>query len=62
VSQIDLDSFPTEVQSFSRTKLFELVWSEPMQKIAKTLGLSDVGLAKLCRRARVPVPPKRLLG
>jgi len=40
----------------SRTELYELIWSEPMTKIAKRLGISDVGLAKACRRANIPVP------
>jgi hypothetical protein len=41
--------------TFSRQELFDLVWSEPTRTIAKRLGISDVGLAKACRRA-VPGP------
>ena len=40
----------------SREQLYELVWSEPLTKIAASLKLSDVGLAKLCRRHKVPTP------
>ncbi len=41
---------------FSREELYESVWSKPMSKLAKELGVSDVGLAKACRRADIPVP------
>jgi hypothetical protein len=33
--------------TFSRHELFDLVWSEPTRTIAKRLGISDVGLAKV---------------
>jgi len=41
---------------FAREQLYELVWSEAMVKIASRLGLSDVGLKKVCRRHGIPVP------
>jgi hypothetical protein len=31
---------------------------EPLTKVAKRLGISDVGLAKACARANVPTPPR----
>ena len=40
-----------------REDLFELVWSEPMRTIAPRLGVSDVGLRKICLRANLPLPP-----
>src|SRR5258708_20333478 len=40
----------------TRQALFDLVWSQPMSKIAKNLGVSDVAVAKACRRAEIPVP------
>lgn len=40
----------------TRLDLYKAVWSEPMVRVAARLGLSDVGLAKLCARLRVPVP------
>lgn len=49
-------SMSSEELSLTREELYERVWSLPMQKLAKTFGLSDVGLAKLCRRHKVPVP------
>ncbi|MCI0724764.1 MAG: hypothetical protein L0338_38245 [Acidobacteria bacterium] len=39
-----------------RGELYEKVWTAPMQRLAKDFGLSDVGLAKLCRRHQIPVP------
>src|SRR5580765_8423749 len=44
--------------TFSRQELFDLVWSEPTRTIAKRLGISDVGLAKACRRANLLLPPR----
>ena len=44
--------------TFSRQELFDLVWSEPTRTIAKRLGISDVGLAKACRRADLLLPPR----
>jgi hypothetical protein len=49
---------PPKSQSFTRQQLYELVWSQPVTKLAKTLGISDVGLAKVCRRANIPVPQR----
>lgn len=42
----------------SRQELYRMVWSAPMTAVAKQIGLSDVGLAKACRRAVVPVPER----
>jgi hypothetical protein len=42
----------------SRTDLYDHVWREPVQQVAHSLGISDVGLAKACRRHQVPVPPR----
>jgi hypothetical protein len=41
----------------SREDLYERVWTEPIQKLSKEYGLSDVGLAKTCRRHNIPIPP-----
>ncbi|MDP9975262.1 hypothetical protein J2W39_006551 [Variovorax paradoxus] len=41
-----------------RSELYEKVWASPMTKLAAELGISDVGLAKACRRHAVPVPPR----
>lgn len=43
---------------FTRCELYELVWSEPMKSLAARYGLSDVGLAKACRRHDIPRPER----
>lgn len=43
---------------FSRRELYDRVWKEPMTKIAKEFGLSGRGLAKICERNGIPVPPR----
>src|SRR5436305_5927382 len=45
-----------DVVKLTREDLYERVWSEPMRTLAQHYGLSDVGLAKTCKRLRVPVP------
>lgn len=42
----------------NREELHALVWSKPMRTAAKERGISDVALAKQCRKASVPVPPR----
>jgi integrase len=39
-----------------RETLYELVWTAPVLEVSRRLGVSDVALAKLCRRASVPIP------
>ena len=46
------------IHKFTRSELYNLVWSEPMIKLAKRFGISDVALAKACRRIAVPVPER----
>jgi len=43
-------------KNISREELYELIWSKPASKLAKELGISDVGLGKMCRRMEVPKP------
>lgn len=43
---------------FTRQEFYELIWSEPASKLGPRLGISGVGLAKLCRRAEIPVPER----
>ena len=42
----------------SRVELYGLVWSKPMTHLAKELGLSDVGLRKICVKYGIPLPPR----
>ncbi|TDH58260.1 hypothetical protein E2C06_33555 [Dankookia rubra] len=41
----------------TREELHALVWSKPMRAAAMEQGISDVTLARHCRKANVPVPP-----
>ena len=49
---------PSGPQSITREELYRRVWETPMSKLAKEFGLSDVGLAKTCKRMDVPYPPR----
>ena len=40
----------------SREELYEKVWTQPVRTVAKRLGVSDVALAKDCRRLKIPLP------
>lgn len=42
----------------TREELYEQVWSQPMRTLAASMGISDVALAKRCKAANVPVPPR----
>lgn len=42
--------------NWNRESLYEEVWQKPVSKVAEKYGLSDVALAKVCRRLRIPVP------
>src|SRR3984885_5114406 len=41
----------------TRAELYEKVWTAPVRTIAKEFGMSDVGLAKICRKHGIPIPP-----
>jgi hypothetical protein len=42
----------------TRESLYEAVWRTPMRSLAIQHGCSDRGLAKTCKRHRIPVPPR----
>ena len=42
----------------TREELYNKVWSTPMQRLAKEFGISDMGLAKICRKHDIPRPPR----
>lgn len=52
-----METPPDEVK-LSREELYELVWKTPATKLARQYGISDVGLAKICKRYKVPRPPR----
>ena len=41
-----------------RSELYEQVWTVPMWTLGPKYGLSDVGLAKICRKHNIPRPPR----
>ena len=41
---------------FDREKLYEMVWAEPVTKVAERLGVSGVTVGKWCRKLGVPRP------
>lgn len=45
------------LRNLTREQLYEQVWTTPMRHLARSYGLSDVGLAKLCKRHAIPTPP-----
>ena len=42
----------------TREELYALVWERPMNRLAAEFGISDTGLAKICRKLDVPYPPR----
>src|SRR5688572_24915658 len=61
MAEVPVDFTPTIVQRYksleiSREDLYILVWSEPMVKVAARLAVSDVAVAKACRRNKIPLP------
>lgn len=47
-----------QVITITRRQLYDRVWQEPMIHLARAFGLSDVGLAKICRKHEIPRPPR----
>jgi hypothetical protein len=41
-----------------RDALYNEVWSEPVSVVGPRYGLSDVGLAKICRALAIPIPSR----
>jgi len=42
--------------SVSREALYEEVWTDPVTVVSPRYGLSNVGLVKICKKLRIPVP------
>ena len=42
--------------SFTAAEPFEKMWQTPMVKLAHDIGVSDVAVAKACRKAGIPLP------
>lgn len=45
-------------RSVTRNDLYDLVWSTPITQVARTFGISDVALAKICKKLAVPRPER----
>jgi hypothetical protein len=43
-------------ETWNRQELYEKVWQFPLRKLAAEYGISDVGLAKVCRKLDIPLP------
>ena len=48
---------PHEFITISRQELYEKVWTTPTVILAKDYGISDVALAKICKKHQIPKPP-----
>jgi hypothetical protein len=48
----------TEVERVPRAKLHAEVWAEPATVVAERYRVTSTGLAKICSRLRIPVPPR----
>lgn len=44
--------------AITRKDLYEKVWSRPATKLSEVLGISDVAIAKLCKKMNVPKPQR----
>jgi len=47
-----------EQVTLTRKELYDLVWTEPISKLAPRFGVSDVTVAKTCRRHGIPRPSR----
>lgn len=46
----------SDKRKITREELYKLVWSKPLTELANEFGMSDVGLAKVCKKLNVPRP------
>jgi hypothetical protein len=46
------------IDKVTREALYEEVWADPVTTVASRYGLSDVGLAKICRKLLIPLPSR----
>jgi hypothetical protein len=50
------DAMYKEPEYYDRKTLYEEVWKEPLLEVAKRYGVSDVAIAKTCRKMHIPLP------
>jgi len=46
------------VDKITRQSLYEEVWADPVSKVAPRYGISGVALGKVCRKYKIPLPPR----
>jgi hypothetical protein len=46
-----------DVVVLTRQELFYRIWTTAMRHVGPDLGVSDVGLKKICKRFNIPTPP-----
>ena len=46
----------SDMTSVNRAELYEKTWAEPLRDVAPRFGMSDVMLAKICRKMAIPLP------
>jgi hypothetical protein len=49
--------YNSQSTKLTREELYEQVWTTPTVQLARTYGISDVAIAKICKRHKVPKPP-----
>lgn len=42
--------------TLTRQELYDLVWKEPLSRLAQRYNMSDNGLRKICKRMNIPLP------
>lgn len=47
-----------EWKTITREELYKLVWEKPAAQLKKDFEISDVAIAKACRRLEIPKPPR----
>lgn len=45
-----------EQVTLTRKELYNLVWAQPLSRLAKRYKISDNGLRKICKRMNIPIP------
>jgi hypothetical protein len=49
---------PAIRHELSREALYDLIWDEPVYKLAVRYKINGVALAKISRKAKIPLPPR----
>jgi hypothetical protein len=56
--QHDSSDACADILTLTREQLYDRVWDEPAYMLAPQLGISDVALAKTCKRLGIPKPSR----